>query len=208
MSIAWPDRIATTQTDTIARPVISPSFRLDLAHSGTALLGAALVVASYLFDGHTVTAAPAPIVRLANVAHVTAAGVWLGGVLLMGSTLSSRHRRSTPLGAAAMAVRFSRVASVALAVVGVAGIALTWAILESPMQLLATPWGRFLLVKLALVGTAVGIGAFNHFKVVPFLGVDTGEDVAALRLRMLVRIEGAVLLVVVAVTAVFVGLAS
>ena len=197
-----------SRTATLVRPDVMPTYRLDIHHSATALMGSILIVASYLFDGHTVTAAPAPIVRVANMAHVMAAGVWLGGVLLMGVTLTSRWRRSEALGAAPMALRFSRVASVAVAVVGLAGVALAWSILDSVSELVTTPWGRLLIVKVVAVGIAAGIGAYNHFNVVPALEANPNDEEMSHRLRRLVRVEGLTLLFVVAVTAVFVGVAS
>ncbi len=206
--LGGPDLVTASTTITLERPETAPTHRLDLQHSMGAVMGTALIVVSYLFDGHTVTAAPAPIVRVANVSHVMAAGVWLGGVLLLGATLTSRWRRSVALDAAHMAVRFSRVASVAVAGAGVAGVALTWSILDSVSEMYTTPWGRLLVVKVLTVGIAAGIGAYNHFKVVPILENNPDDDEVSQRLRRLVRVEGVILLFVVAVTAVFVGVAS
>ncbi len=183
-------------------------YRLDLAASAVAIAGAAAVALSYLFDGHTVTTTPAVVVRVAAVTHVVAAGVWVGGVLMLGRLLSWRRSRGVRLEAAELAVRFSGVASLALAAVAVAGLALTWAILDSPGELISTPWGRFLLLKLALVGVAVGLGGYNHHFVVPHLDVDDDAEVMGDRLRRVVRIEGAMLIAVVAVTAALVGAAS
>ena len=185
-----------------------PTYRLDVHHERVALIGIGLVAVSYLFDGHTVTAAPNLLVRSAGAVHVLAAGVWVGGVLLMGWTLAQRHRRSLPLEAASMAIRFSRVASVALAAVAVAGTALAIAILDTPSELFTTPWGRVLIVKVLAVAIAAAIGAYNHFVTVPTLDRGPADGEAADRLRRLVRIEGVVLLVVVALTAILVGLAS
>ena len=199
---------AMGDTMTLAPAGGHTTYRLDIQHSGAALLGVALIVLSYLFDGHTVTAAPAPIVRVANVAHVLAAGVWLGGVLLMGATLTSRRRRKVALDAAPMAVRFSRVAGVSVLLVGVAGLALAWSILDSPSELVTTPWGRLLIAKVAAVCVAAGMGAYNHLKVVPVLEANPGDEQSSNRLREVVRVEGATLLAVVAITAVFVGVAS
>jgi copper transport protein len=184
------------------------TYRLDIHHSVTALIGVGLVTVSYLFDGHTVTASPAPIVRFANVAHVLGAGVWLGGVLLMGRTLTSRRRRAVALDAAPLAIRFSLVAAVALTIVGAAGIALTWTILDAPSELISTSWGRLLILKLLAVGSAAAMGAYNHFMVIPMLEANRDDEHASDHLRRLVRIEGGILLVVVAITAVFVGAAS
>ena len=184
------------------------TYRLDVHHSVTALVGVGLVTMSYLFDGHTVTAAPAPIVRFANVAHVLGAGVWLGGVLLMGRTLTTRWQRRAPLDAAPIAIRFSFVAAVALTVVGIAGVTLTWSILDTPLELISTAWGRLLILKLLAVGAAAAMGAYNHFMVIPLLEANPDDEHTSDQLRRLVRVEGGILLAVVAITAVFVGAAS
>lgn len=199
---------AAVATAVLERQRAQVTYRLGVHHSVTALIGVGLVTAPYLFDGHTVTAAPTPIVRFANVAHVLGAGVWLGGVLLLGRTLTSRWRRGVALDAAPIAIRFSVVAAVALTVVGLAGIALTWAILDTPSELISTAWGRLLILKLLAVGSAAAIGAYNHFIVIPMLDANRDDEHASDHLRQLVRIEGGILLVVVAITAVFVGVAS
>lgn len=64
------------------------------------------------------------------------------------------------------------------------------------------------MVKVLAVAIAAGLGAYNHFVTVSVLDGDPADGEAADRLRRLVRIEGAVLLAVVALTAILVGLAS
>jgi copper transport protein len=186
----------------------APTYRLDVHRERLALVGIGLVAVSFLFDGHTVTTAPNLLVKAASAVHVLAAGVWVGGVLLMAWTLASRHRRSVPLDAAAMVIRFSRIASIALAAVAIAGTALALAILDSPQDLFTTSWGRVLIVKVLAVCVAAGIGVYNHFVTVPALDTDPTNEAMADQLRRLVRIEGGILLLVVAVTAVLVGVAA
>lgn len=192
----------------VRRRPVETIYRLDLRGSLPALVGVAAVAFSYLFDGHTVTASPAMLARIATLAHVLGAGVWVGGVLLMGQILTRRWKAGVPLDAAPLAIRFSRVASIALVVVGAAGLALAWSILDSPGEVVSTAWGRLLLFKLAAVAVAAGLGAYNHFAVVPALEAVEHDEAAAGRLRRTIRIEGAVLLVVVLVTAILVGAAS
>ena len=126
----------------------------------------------------------------------------------MGRTLTTRWRRNVPLDAAPIAIRFSFVAAIARAVAGIAGMALTWSILDTPLELVSTAWGRVLLLKLVAVGSAGTMGAYNHFIVIPWLKGAPGDEGASDRLRRIVRIEGGMLLAVVAITAVLVGSAS
>ena len=185
-----------------------PTWRLDVHREGYAIAGLAIFVVSFLFDGHTVTAAPAAVVLIADVVHVAAAGVWVGGVAFMANVLASRKRRNSPLDGAAMAIRFSTVATAALAAVGIAGGLLTFAILDNIGELFTTDWGRLLMIKMLAVGAAASIGAYNHFRVVPTLERNADNAAALSRLRTLVRAEAWILVCVIAVTAALVGAAS
>ena len=182
--------------------------RLNVGRSRIALAGAGVIALSYLFDGHTVTAEPAWLVRIADVAHVFGAGVWVGGVAMMAWVLKRRHRRNLALRAGELAVRFSRVAAVALVVVALAGSALSFAILDSPRQLFTTGFGRLLLLKMLAVAAAASIGGYNHRYVVPDLVRSPTDAYASERLRAAVRVEAWILVGVVAVTAALVGAAT
>ncbi len=193
---------------TVEAPTVASIYRLDLSHSVVAATGTAAVALSYLFDGHTVTASPGLLVKASDLVHVVGAGVWLGGVLMLSWVLTDRYRGGVPLQAGALAVRFSRIAGMALGAVGAAGLILTWAILDAPSELISTPWGRLLLLKVAVVAIAASIGAYNHRYVVPQLELNGGDTKANDELRRTMRIEGFALVAVVAVTAVLVGLSS
>jgi copper transport protein len=197
----------TVATLAPTRTLVVPH-RLDIAQSRIALAGIAAVAISYLFDGHTVTATPGWLVLAADLVHLTAAGVWVGGVLMMGWVLTRRWRRGAPLGAGELAVRFSPVAAAALTAVAAAGLALTWMILDTPGELVSTDWGRTLIAKVIIVGVAAAMGGYNHRNVVPRLAADADDEHAGHMLRSVVRIEGAVLVAVIAVTALLVGAAS
>ena len=70
----------------------------------TALLGGALVIASFAFDGHTVTEGPRWLHSVASVSHVGAAAVWSGGVVLLADLLWRRHRRGADVISAIVAI--------------------------------------------------------------------------------------------------------
>ena len=71
------------------------------------LVGYALVLVSFWFDGHTVSKGPWAIHSLVNLVHLGAAAVWGGGVFAMTTVAWMRRRRSERVGLAAMVVRFS-----------------------------------------------------------------------------------------------------
>lgn len=189
----------------VAEPTM---YRLDIQRDRVAMLGLALVAIAFVFDGHTATAGPGVLVRTSSFVHVVAAGVWVGGVVVMVQVLARRKRKGVALDAGAIAIRFSRVASAALVGVAIAGTALAWSILDSPGELVSTSWGRLLILKLLAVCVAAGIGAYNHFVVIPVLEEYGADADASERLRRTTRVEVVVLVIVVAVTAFLVGAAS
>ncbi|MGV9371906.1 copper resistance CopC/CopD family protein [Micromonospora tulbaghiae] len=166
-------------------------------------LTVALLVGSFLFDGHTVTARPRAIVVAADVAHTVAASVWVGGVLLLAALLLGRARLGVPTGAAEMAVRFSVPATAAVTLTGVAGAALTVAILDRPAHLVSTGWGQVLLVKVALVAVVAVVGLYNSRRVVPRLDDPTPDGMR--RLRRTVLAEAVLMVAVLLTTAILVN---
>jgi copper transport protein len=176
-------------------------YRLDARPEWVAIAGMIAVAASFMFDGHTVTAEPDLLARFAALVHVIAGGVWLGGLVVLADTLVARNRAGTHLDAATMGLRFSRVATVAIVAVGAAGLALAWTIIDDPGDIVSTTWGRLLLVKVALVLVAGAIGAYNHFAVVPRMDSTPGNAEGQATLRRTVTIEAALLLAVAVLTA-------
>lgn len=134
-----------------------------------ALAGAAIVTASFWFDGHTVSKGPRVVHALVNSVHVVAASVWAGGVVALALTMWTRHRRHQPSRATELIVRFSTVASAALAAVVGAGALMAIFVLDSPGELTSTEWGKTLLLKTGAVALAAVGGAYNSFRLRPAL---------------------------------------
>jgi putative copper export protein len=95
--------------------------------------------------------------------HLTAAGVWLGGLLAV--LVSLRGRRGGDVKVPLR--RFATAAMLALIVVALTGTLRAAAELQSVGDLLATDFGRLLLAKSALLTVLAGLGAVNHFRNVP-----------------------------------------
>ena len=146
-----------------------PYLTASLARSPLALLGAALILASFLFDGHTATTEPRWLVAFSDLTHVLTAATWMAGIVMLAVVLSQRKRAQQPLDGTYLAVRFSTVAAVSLALAGLAGLALTVQILQHPSQLWTTTWGQILIAKVSLVAIVAAIGAYNHYKLIPLL---------------------------------------
>lgn len=165
------------------------------AASAFGLGGTTLGVLSFSFDGHTITEGSRLVHAVVNVVHVLAGGIWFGGVvgLLVVGTVRRRAGSVGPL-----VVRFSRVATVALGVVFVAGVAMAVMILDDPGDLTGTDWGRRLLVKTAAVGAAALLGAYHHLVVAP--RSSTGDAAVEHTARRTIAAEVAVLTFAVVVT--------
>lgn len=175
----------------------------------TAVWFAGLLALSYAFDGHTVTEGRHLVTGLVALVHVSAGAVWLGGLVCL--IMLSRTRNVTSAGSGRFiesVVRFSVVAAIALAAVGVAGLALTVTILDSISELWSTAWGRLLIAKVMVVGVAVAAGAFNHWVLVPELRSLSAHDDARQSFVRTISIEVAALTVAVLVTAAMVAAAS
>jgi len=169
--------------------------------SWPALVGAVLIVVSFWFDGHTVTKGVRPLHALVNSVHVVAGSVWVGGIVAMAALAWSRARSDRPMRGAEMVVRFSKVATIALVSVVVAGLVMALLVLDSFGDLTGTEWGQILLLKTGAVGLAAIGGAYNHFRLVPKLDADPDSPGLQAELRSTVTAEAIVLVFVVLVTA-------
>ena len=117
--------------------------------------------------------------ELADWLHLSAACLWAGGLVslvLCVWPLAPELRRSAFLA-------FSRLATVLIAVLVLAGTYLGILRLPAVSNLWETPYGRALLFKLALVAMALGWGALHHFLVRPRL--ERGDAPGGLRRSLL-----------------------
>jgi copper transport protein len=109
--------------------------------------------------------------ELADWVHLSAASLWIGALATMAVLLWT----GAPELRRAAFVRFSRLATVLIALVLGAGVYLSIVRLPHLADLWSTGYGRVLLVKIGLVCLALLWGAFHHFVVRPALErADTG----------------------------------
>lgn len=143
------------------------------------LLGGAALLAGITLTSHSAAGATStpfgvlPIGVAADWLHLVAAAVWVGGLVqlsgLLPLTLASGEpiARSRLLGS--LVPRFSLVAAVALASLGVTGLIEALIHVGSLENLLNTAYGQALLVKLLSIVPLITLGAVNHFLVRPSL---------------------------------------
>jgi copper transport protein len=101
--------------------------------------------------------------EIADWVHLSAASLWIGGLATMALLLWS----GAPELRRAAFLRFSRLATVLIALVLAAGTYIAIVRLPHLSDLWSTSYGRVLVVKVSLVGCALLWGAFHHFVVVP-----------------------------------------
>jgi copper transport protein len=138
-------------------------------------VGAAATMLVHVASGHAAQSGSlGPLNLLAQWAHLLAVGVWVGGFLWL--LLAIRGGAAGQEGERVAAVqRFSLMATVALALVVVTGLARALDELGSWHGLVDTSFGRTLLVKAGLVAVLMGLGATNRFWVVPALRTGRGK---------------------------------
>jgi len=166
------------------------------------VIGALMGAASFAFDGHTLTQGNRFVHALANLVHVVAAGVWVGGIVGL-VVLGARRRGTQPV--THSIARFSQVATVALVAVVVAGVTMAILILDTPGDVFDSPWGTRLILKVAAVAAAAVVGAYNHFVLVPALRSDPDDADVNRRITLTLQIEAIVLALVVVATVMLVN---
>lgn len=169
------------------------------------LAGAGLVIVSFAFDGHTLSRGPRQLHAVTSVLHVAGAAAWAGGLIALAVVLWRRHHDGVAPHALEMVVRFSVLAMAALAVTGIAGVVMALFIDNDVLGYAGTDWGRLMILKLVLVGSAVVLGAYNHFRVLPGLTAEPNNQAVVATTRRTVSTEAALVLAAAIVTALLVA---
>jgi putative copper resistance protein D len=189
-------RIAAAVAALLISTLAPPGRGLSLAVAGVG--GVAL--ASFAWSGHGAADDGAlGVVHLAaDVAHLLAAGVWLGALLMLLLLLrrtrsgSDTARRQLHGGLAG----FSGIGAGVVAVLLLTGLVNSW-LLVGPAHvaaLFSSLYGGALIAKLGLFGLMLGLAALNRFRLTPQLEADIGArggGAPVHRLRASLLIEAA-----------------
>lgn len=117
----------------------------------------------------------------ADVIHLLAAGVWLGALAGFVALLAERPREPARVAALQGALQgFSGVGSLVVAAIVASGLVNSWFLvgLDHLGDLLGSPWGVLLLVKLGLFAAMLGFAALNRFRLTPNLAAALPGDAA------------------------------
>jgi putative copper resistance protein D len=185
--------------------------RLGRTRRWSAAIGLAALVWSRSVVAHAGSQGDLSLDVALDVAHMFAALVWVGIVLLAVSLRLPALGAPTPhrLDATRWVASLSSTATVALVVVIGTGVFKVWRAGTSVVTLMPSDYGLALGSKVALVAVAAALGGFNRFRVLPSLFGDLQSDVGdALhrpwrkRLETVLRFEALVLLLVLVAAAV------
>jgi copper transport protein len=163
--------------------------------------GAVLALAGPSLVGHTRAFTPSPLLVAADVLHLVAGAVWLGG--LVGLVLTLRALAGREELAARTLARFSTLAGGVLLAVAATGTFLGWRIVGSWSALVESTYGWLLLTKVAIALLVAALGGWNRWRTLPAVtraaGFGDRERAAGVVTRT-VRVEAVLLVVLLGVT--------
>ena len=137
-------------------------------------VGSATALASLAWTGHGAASEGAAGMRqlIADIAHLLAAGAWIGALSALGMLLfrpahsmSKDHLRLTHRALEG----FSLIGTVIVALIVISGLLNSW-VLVGPEHLLAmssTLYGQLLIAKLVLFGGMLALATVNRFRLTP-----------------------------------------
>src|SRR5262245_27916632 len=175
----------------------------------TGLLAASLVGALAL-AGHAAAGSDSggTVHLLSDMLHLIAAAAWVGALIPLAVLLSAALREHD-VAAVAIAreatLRFSTLGIASVATLVATGIVNSWVLAGSVHAMVATDYGRLLLLKIAVFFLMLSVAAINRLRLTPSLVQANDPPAALLALRTLRKnsmIEatlGAIILLIVAV---------
>jgi putative copper resistance protein D len=203
---AWLFRLAVAGCLGAAFAALFPAQRPPAcAVAITAAVLAAAFVGGLAWAGHAIGASglEGTIHPAADVLHLIAAAAWVGTLPFLALLFVAAEHGAMPLPLVqAATLRFSTLGIASVATLFATGIVNSWYLVGSVSALTETPYGKLLLVKVALFFGMVAIAAVNRFRFTPRMAGGKTATTALRQLRNNAVIEtlgGAVVLCIVAV---------
>jgi copper transport protein len=170
-----------------------------------ALTGALGMMFSPALSGHAAASRHFVWSVVLDVLHIAAAGLWIGGLLMVLIAGIPAMKRLTngnqDAAVSALVNSFHPLALFCAPIVIIAGLGTSWIRLGGFSALWPTAYGRTLLLKIALVLLVAGMGTYNSLRARRRLGVSEGTK----HLRLTGAIELVCAALVLAVTTVLVS---
>jgi putative copper resistance protein D len=141
-----------------------------------------VISSSFRLAGHVSVLSIVP--QIGIVIHVTAFALWIGSLYPLYKFTESSDLNFLRL----IMKRFGDYAIVILALLVASGLIMILELLESPSELISSPYGWAFLSKLSLVVIIVGIAAANKLIFVPIIATqtDTRKLASSIRWEMLI----------------------
>lgn len=118
-------------------------------------------IATWSWSGHAHVGDQAVLAVVADIAHLSAMSVWVGGLVLLTACVLPQSR--VVLGdAAAVLPRFSLAAMTAVGVLVATGTYQAWREVRSVSALAGTEYGKLLIFKLAAFGVLMALAAMSR----------------------------------------------
>ena len=166
------------------------------------LVPAGLLLLAPSASGHASVSGGLALV--ADVAHVAAAAVWVGGLAALVLALVWAGAQRWELAVSAVP-RFSALAVGAVSVLLVSGTTSGYLEVRALRGLWETTYGRLLLAKVALVLPLLALGLYNNRRAVPRLRARLASAAERTRFLRTAGVELALMVAIVSVTAVLVS---
>ena len=167
-----------------------------------AIVPAALLLLTPSLSGHA--SVSGRIALVADMAHVTAAAVWVGGLAALVLALLWAGTERWELAVSAVP-RFSALAVVAVSWLLASGTVSGYLQVRALRGLWETTYGQLLLVKLALVLPLLALGLYNNRRAVPRLRERLATAAERTRFLRTAAAELALMTAIIGVTAVLVS---
>jgi copper resistance protein D len=142
-----------------------------------AVIGSLAAATSFAWVGHVHALSESQLPTVAIAVHLLGVAFWVGALvpLLMVTRDADVSR------VAAVASRFGTSALVVVGALLAAGVSLLCMLLHDVTELWTTGYGRFILLKVALVACLLTVAALNHLRLTPRLRAHDVRAVATLR---------------------------
>ncbi|HEY9388766.1 MAG TPA: copper resistance protein CopC [Mycobacteriales bacterium] len=135
--------------------------RIGRGQLGALTALAVLLVGTWSWTGHAHVGDQVPLAVLADVVHLSAMSVWVGGLVLLIACVLPRQRAVLSEAARALP-RFSLSALVAVALLVSTGTYAAWREVRSLSALSGTEYGKLLIFKLAAFGVLMALAVMSR----------------------------------------------
>jgi putative copper export protein len=169
--------------------------------TGLALAGVVLAAGSFTLSGHTAVSGYRWLLAPLLATHILVLAFWFGALW----PLARVTRAEEPRAAAAVLARFSDAAVWLVPLIALSGAGIALGLLPGVAALLE-PYGRLLLIKVALFALLMGLAGWNRLRLVP--AAARGETPALRTLRASMAAEYLLLCAAITVAAVMTGFYS